>query len=1160
MITRSQLIAFCYFYIVGLVAAMVAPLDAVHLPWLNALSVAGLVGLGLGLLHVARVRATSDPTVVDRATRVAWALLVASSIALGYARYLGANTVPDARLGEIVLAEGGGAYEAQAELPDTARVRIEKTGPLAGDVVVRVVGHLDARVPVRDEAGRATLDARARWQFRIAPLAITSDVVTIRAADPVGTSYTVPQPFTRIAGVQIEKGPPGGRVALYRISNHLGSFSAAGLKSPVTILGRISADPLVYDFKTVLPVTPEYIQFPAGGPFFRVEGGDLQVTVRPEMSNYTTFARTDSLGYDVEFAGEMTVARGAANPGGFNARRFMQNYNIFGLMTLFPPRDGPPPIHVITPAGGEPRHGNGLVEFSLDLRDKITRVIKETVLYPHSAFVGGVTLGLRYGLQGTQCMFSDRYQHALHLPGKPTAVGHTCEETIADEFKEAGVNHVLAVSGLHVTIINVMFVGIFSMLRIPRKAYVPLIMMALVIFAIITGARPSTLRAVIMNSLFMLTWAYLDQSLRSSVLLGVPVAAFLILIHNPLVVVDPSFTLSFGAILSLGLLTTPSLDLLQRLKGNQFVLAAALAIGWTVLAVKHWALVVTPQFLLPAIPLVVVLFKVAGALQQRGWGVPTRYNFTIIPEGIGAFFAAQFAIQIGMMIPLSAYYFCRWPFAGAYANLIAIPLIGVNVQLGAIGGLLGLIPVVGPYLALLLGAANWVFCSIFLWLAHASAEWFPYPFVRRPGILFVAAYYLLCAWFIWNRPVWRGLKALCVRLKLGDRRAPAVAAVMGVVILFGLLGLDLRAPPPGKLRISVLSAGYGSAVLVESPGGRRILVDAGFVEHERGRRNEAIRTVVPFLSNQGIRHVDAFILTSPRPERVAGASHALDHLWVDYVFTPPTLTNLSVGETYDQFAARFDDALESLDPTTLATSYQELIGNSSWPRRPALAASLAQRGPTLVNRWGGWHAGTRALHAGEVLFEEQGPGGAFRIEVLNPVAGSAQERHFDNGSLVLRVVYGEFAMLLTGDLQYDGVAVLAARYPPEALRANVMTLPHRGAALGDAGGEFKMALRGALDRELGALMDKVRPERVVAEWGNPRPVLGLVSRNAVNAFELTRQFVVGRVGEAGWLSTDHDLAVLLSSDGRTYDITTQAEANRAAGGTEDAVADIAVGL
>jgi hypothetical protein len=229
--------------------------------------------------------------------------------------------------------------------------------------------------------------------------------------------------------------------------------------------------------------------------------------------------------------------------------------------------------------------------------------------------------------------------------------------------------------------------------------------------------------------------------LRSSVLLGVPVAAFLILLHNPLVLVDPSFTLSFGAILSLGLLTTPSLDLLQRLKGNQFVLFVLVAVGATVLGIRHWALLVTPQFLLPAGTLVAVLFVLAGRLQAKGWGISERINYGIIPEGPGAFFAAQFAIQLGMMIPLSVFYFCRWPFAGAYSNLIAIPLIGVNVQLGAIGGLLGLIPGVGIYLALLLGAANWVFSCVFLWIAHASSEWWPYPFIRRPGLLFVATYY-----------------------------------------------------------------------------------------------------------------------------------------------------------------------------------------------------------------------------------------------------------------------------------------------------------------------------------------------------------------------------------------------------------------------------------
>ena len=128
------------------------------------------------------------------------------------------------------------------------------------------------------------------------------------------------------------------------------------------------------------------------------------------------------------------------------------------------------------------------------------------------------------------------------------------------------------------------------------RRYVPLIILALVVFAIITGARPSSLRAVIMNSLFLLTWAYLDQSLRSSALLGVPVAAFLILLQNPLVIVDPSFTLSFGAILSLALLTGPRL---RAPRAGWTATRSSPSSSWTeprpCSAILHWPLLVTPR-------------------------------------------------------------------------------------------------------------------------------------------------------------------------------------------------------------------------------------------------------------------------------------------------------------------------------------------------------------------------------------------------------------------------------------------------------------------------------------------------------------------------------------------------------------------------------------
>ncbi len=1134
MITKARIILFCYLFIVGIATAMVAPADPSNLDLLTALTAAGLLGVVAMAMWMQR-RQTGKPL------RLLFGLLLCLSAALlGYSRYIAVNTTPDTHIGDARLGANGGLH-LRVALSDTSQLRWHKAAPLDADVKIRLIGELDARQPVTDEHGIAKMDAQDRWQFTLVRQAITSSVITIKRDDPIGSDYPVPQPFTRIQRVELVEGPDHGSVALYRLSNHLGTFSRLGRSSRVTLLGRISGDPLVYDFKTILPVTPQYIQYPAGGPFYRLEGGDLHVTVKPDNEDYAQYARTEAYGRDVQIEGELMVARGAANPSGFDARRFMQNYNIFGLVNLVQPRGQPSPIHIIAPEGQPPRHGSPLVEFSLKLRDRVLGVIKLTMPYPQSAFLGGVTLGLRYGLPATPCLVEG------------------CEELVVDEFKEAGVNHVLAVSGLHVTIITTMFVGIFVLLRLPKQAYVPVIIMALVVFAIITGARPSTLRAVIMNSLFLLSWAYMHQGLRASALIGVPVAAFMILLQNPLVVVDPSFTLSFGAILSLALLTGPFQELLMNLRGNQFAVFILAVIAWTAIGMKHWALVAIPSFALLFAAITLFAFVLAARLQARGIGLPLTFSYGAVPTGISTFLAAQFGIQIGMMIPLSVYYFCRWPFAGAYANLIAIPLIGIVVQLAAISGLLGLIPVVGLWIALLLNAANWLSASLFMWIAHISAIYFPYPFARRPGLGSLVTYYALCAIFIWRRPLWKTWQSLCARCRV--ERPQTIIALAAIPL--ALLTLPIWMEPPrhtdGQLRLTFLSVGYGSSILVESPGGKNILIDTAFVEHERGRQNAAIRTILPFLSSRGIRRLDGLILTSPLPERSAGASYILDHIWADYLFVPPILDGIGAGLDRETLLARA--GLPADDPRAAAMA-DELLGFKDHPSRPNLAASLAQRHDTWLNRWANWQVATRTLKAGVVLFEEQTAGGPFRIEILNPAENAPDlAPRAENDSLVLRIAHGQFSALLTGDLRADGIRALLERTPGEQLAADLIVLPNRGTEISTNSSDGLRASTLALIRRgLDPLLDIAKPSLVLFEYGNPRGVLGDLGRDARRVHEIVQQHLDERMGRAAVLSTDQDMAVQITSDGRTWQYETQATLNRSQSGVEGAVSDIAVGF
>lgn len=1145
MNTQNRIILFCYAYVAGLVLAKAVGLEPVWLPVLwSALG----ISVAVALAWLMRWWFRSDRAPLGRA--VECVLLVVPSLLFGAARYMQAYTLPDRRIGMLRVVSGHAEFRMERELPDLSRISVRKVSELKGDLVLRVHGEMDARLAVTNEQGQVRMDAQGRWMFQKVRLTRVSDPIVVRQWDPIGTEYVAPQPFSRVTKIEIMESPGHGEVALYRVSNHIGAFARPGRDHPpVTVLGRITKDPDVYDFKTVLTVTPDYIQTVAGGPFFRVEGGEVQVVLKPDITGYDAFARTEAYGRPVIVNGELTVARAAANPGGFDPRGFMQNHNIYGVMTLFQPPNAAPPIRVVEPEGARASEGSALVRFSLRLRDRMLRVFKLTIPYPQSAFLGGVTLGLRYGLAGVECLLSSEKPETAADTG---AEVHTeCRELIAEEFKASGVNHVLAVSGLHVTIVTVMFMGLFALLRIPRQMYVPVLILILVVFAIITGARPSVLRAVIMHGLFLLTWAYLGQGLRSSVLLGVPVAAFLILLQNPLVVVDPSFTLSFGAILSLGLLTEPIHDLLSRLRGNRFLAFLVILVLATSVGVWRWPLLVSVRFWPLFVLLCVALWVWLARLDARGVRLIGELGFVDIPPGIGAFLAAQFAIQIGMMVPLSAYYFCRWPFAGAYANLIAIPLIGIVVQLGVLAGLIGLIPGFGLYGALLLNAANWVFSSAFLLLAHYFAAGFPFPFVRRPSVGVLVTYYLWCAAFVW-RAQWIGaLRAWCER-RGWTHPAAFRAAVVAVLVAASIPAWPWFAPPrKGELQITILSLGYGESVLIETPNRRAILVDAGFVEYERGRNNDAIRTILPFLSHKRIRKLDAVLLTSPAPERLSGLAHVLEHTWVGELWVPPSLegVNESCDEETFYKALSGGVSVDSYNPAWLEKIYAEAVGDPAWPKRLSLAKVLARRDDGWLNRWADRAIRRKALKTGDVVWREQVHGHEFRIEVVSAGEPPATDHPIENASAVLRVVYGTFTMLLTGDLHFEGQRRLAG---DNALRADVLLFPHHGTATPwGAAQQLKGDLQKAWEKASRPFVERVRPRHVIVNYGNPRPVLGRAGKDIERAFELTWRWLTPMVGEENSWRTDRDMAIFITSNGESYQITSQARLYRAAGADEE---------
>jgi ComEC/Rec2-related protein len=109
-------------------------------------------------------------------------------------------------------------------------------------------------------------------------------------------------------------------------------------------------------------------------------------------------------------------------------------------------------------------------------------------------------------------------------------------------FKRTGTMHLLAVSGLHVGMLAAILLGGLRFLRVPRRAAVLFVIPLLAAYVLVTGLRPSGVRALLMLSAVLLGYV-LDRRPLSLNSLGV--AAFAILAWDTEQLFSPGFQFSF---------------------------------------------------------------------------------------------------------------------------------------------------------------------------------------------------------------------------------------------------------------------------------------------------------------------------------------------------------------------------------------------------------------------------------------------------------------------------------------------------------------------------------------------------------------------------------------------------------------------------------------
>lgn len=228
-------------------------------------------------------------------------------------------------------------------------------------------------------------------------------------------------------------------------------------------------------------------------------------------------------------------------------------------------------------------------------------------------------------------------------------------------FRNTGLLHLLAVSGLHVLLVGMLLYELLrGLLRRTRLKYqqveivrAVVTLAVLVVYAALTGASASVVRAVAMAAVVIL--ANLTQR-HSSGMNALGVAALVVLAVRPSQLVEPGFQLSFAAVAGLVVLRPVLEDALNDRIGR----------GWKRSAWKREALGGTLATVAATLATLPVLLYHFGRLPLAG----VALNLVGVPLTTLTFAAALATLAVGGMPPLAAVF-------GASAGVLADALAGL---------------------------------------------------------------------------------------------------------------------------------------------------------------------------------------------------------------------------------------------------------------------------------------------------------------------------------------------------------------------------------------------------------------------------------------------------------------------------------------------------
>ncbi|MDP9052287.1 MAG: ComEC/Rec2 family competence protein [Acidobacteriota bacterium] len=430
-------------------------------------------------------------------------------------------------------------------------------------------------------------------------------------------------------------------------------------------------------------------------------------------------------------------------------------------------------------------------------------------------------------------------------------------------FERTGSFHLFVVSGMHVALLAGILFWLARRLRF-SPALATLVTLGLIsAYALVTGFGVPVERALLMTSVFLIA-RLLSRQRNSLNALGA--AALAVLVWSPRALFEASFQMTFLAIVAIAGITMP---LAER---------SFLPYARATRNLRHiWEDATLPPRL--------AQFRMMLRLWSEALATAVSPRVQVIPAAFirATLFVAELALigiiaEAVMILPM-ALVFHRVTVFALPANIFSIPLVAVLAPLGLVTFLASLI---NPYvaalpasaLALLLHAISGLIQRI----SHVQAAEFRVPGPTLPHALLALGCFAFCCWAV--------------------RRSRAFAWIAVAVLPLAAAIILWPSPPDvhlNQLEATAIDVGQGDSILIVSPNGRAMLIDAGGPTGAAANAENAAaaqnafdigdQIVSPYLWSRQIRRLDVVALSHAHSDHMGGMPAILRNfrpreLWV----------------------------------------------------------------------------------------------------------------------------------------------------------------------------------------------------------------------------------------------------------------------------------------